>query len=94
MSEAKEPTYAIKMLTPWTGKIDGVERTVKAGEQVNVDMTTVRALVFQYDKAEMVSVEDLIQQSKPKPEPTGQRASRKGKKTPDRNKQQTTSNVK
>ncbi len=94
MSEVKEPKYAIKMITPWRGMIDGVEQTVKAGEQVNVDMATARALVFQHDKATLVSAEELIAQSKPKPKPSGTRASKKGPKRPPKNKQQTAVNVK
>lgn len=94
MNEVKEPTYAIKMITGWRGKIDGEERTVKAGEQVNVDIATARALVFQHGKATLVSTEELIAQSKPKAKPSGQRASKKGPKRPPKDKQQTASNVK
>ncbi len=94
MPEAK---YRIEMITPWTGKIDGEERKVKAGEQVDVDMTTCRALVFQYDKAKLVTAEEIIEQAKTpvKMKPGGQRASRtKGKKKPDKNKMQQQATVK
>ncbi len=48
------------MITGWTGKIDGEERTVKAGEEVDVDDATCRALVYQYLKAELVPLDEII----------------------------------
>lgn len=92
-----EPTYRIEMITPWRGLVDGKERSVKAGEQVNVDEATCKALVFQYDKAKMASVEDIIETVKPKKKtpPSGKRASRtRASKGPPNDKQQKASQVK
>ena len=92
MPEAK---HRIRMKSGWTGKIDGEERTVKAGETVDVDDTTCRALVYQYLKAELVPLDEIIVEAKKTPkERTGQRASKKAPKKPGKNKQQTAANVK
>jgi hypothetical protein len=72
-----EPKYKIKMITGWTGKVDGKERHVKAGEEVDVDVATCQALVYQHLKAELVPVEEIIAKAKAKKEPTKARASRK-----------------
>jgi hypothetical protein len=56
-----EKTYPIRMKSPWTGQIDGVEKRVETGEIANVDLDTFRALCFQHDKAEPVSVEELAE---------------------------------
>jgi hypothetical protein len=64
MAEAK---HRIRMKSGWTGKIDGEEQTVKAGEVVDVDDTTCRALVYQYDKAELVPLEEIIKEAKKTP---------------------------
>lgn len=92
-----EPTYRIEMITPWRGKVDGKERSVKAGEQVDVDEATCKALVYQYDKAKLVPVEEIIEMVKPKKKikPSGNRASRtRASKGPPNNKQQKASRVK
>ena len=57
----KMKSYPIRMKSPWTGQIDGVEKRVETGEIVNVDLDTFRALVFQYEKAEAVSVEEMAE---------------------------------
>ena len=92
-----EPTYRIEMITPWRGLVDGKERSVRAGEQVDVDEATCKALVFQYDKAKMVPVEEIIEtvKPKPKPKPSGNRASRtRASNKPPKDKQQKASQVK
>lgn len=90
-----ENKHRIRMITGWTGKIDGEERTVKPGEIVDVDDTTCRALVYQYLKAELVPVEEIIAEAKKTPkERTGQRASKKGTKKPPKDKQQQAASVK
>lgn len=92
-----EPTYRIEMITPWRGKVDGKERSVKAGEQVDVDEATCKALVYQYDKATLVPVEKIIESVKPKAKakPSGNRASRtRARKGSQKDKQQKASNVK
>lgn len=92
MPEAK---HRIKLITGWRGKIDGEERTVKAGEVVDVDEATCRALVYQHLKAELVPLEDIIADAKKEVTgSTGQRASKKGLKKPPRDKQQKVSNTK
>lgn len=91
-----EPTYRLRMKTPWTGKIDGKERTVKAGEEADVDANTYQALVFQYEKAEPVSVQEIEAKVKaPKKKPTGRRASNiKAQTKPQQDKMQKTSTQK
>lgn len=92
MPEAK---HRIRMKSGWTGKVDGKERTVKPGEIVDVDDTTCRALVYQYLKAELVSLDEIIAEAKKTPKQrTGQRASRKAPNKPGKNKQQTAAKVK
>jgi hypothetical protein len=92
MAEAK---HRIRMKSGWRGKIDGEEQTVKAGEVVDVDHATCRALVYQYDKADLVPLEEIIKEAKKTPKQrTGQRASRKAPKKPGKNKQQTAAKVK
>lgn len=90
-----ETKHRIRMITGWRGKIDGEERTVKAGEVVDVDDATCRALVYQYLKAELVPLDEIIAEAKKTPkERIGQRASRKAPKKPARDKQQKAASVK
>ena len=84
-----EKKHRIRMITGWTGPVDGEIRNVKAGEEIDVDLATVRALVMQHSKAELVPVDEILAKAKtpPKKKPAAQRASRtKGKKVPDKDK--------
>jgi hypothetical protein len=92
MAESK---HRIRMITGWTGKIDGKERTVKPDEVVDVDDATCRALVYQYLKAELVPLDEIIAEAKKTPKHrTGQRASKKAPKKPTKDKQQVAASVK
>ncbi len=94
----KQGTFRIRMLTPWTGIVDGKERTVRAGEEVDVDRDTFHALVYVHAKAEVVSVEEIIaaakKPKKPKKPPGKRASSTKAKGGPDKNKMLKTSNQK
>jgi len=90
--------FRIRMITPWTGMIDGVERTVRAGEEVDVDIDTFRALVFIHGKAEAVTVDEIVADAKKPKKPKkskGTTASTiKGRRTPDKDKMLKTSTQK
>jgi hypothetical protein len=79
MAEPKQK-FRIKMITGWTGKVDGKERHVKAGEQVDVDAATCQALVYQHLKAELVSVGEI--EAKAKEKKTGTEKTRASRKAP------------
>ena len=91
-------SYRIRIKTRWTGMVDGVERTVEPGEEVDVDIATFRALVFQYNKAEAVTVEEIEEKAgKPakKKKATGTKASKtKARRAPPKNKMQKEDTVK
>jgi hypothetical protein len=90
-----EPKFRIKMITGWTGKVDGKEQHVKAGEEVDVDAATCQALVYQHLKAELVSVEEILAREKKKTEPMKTRASRtRAKKQPPKDKMERSSTQK
>jgi hypothetical protein len=73
-----EPKFRIKMITGWTGKVDGEERHVNAGEEVDVDAATCQALVYQHLKAELVPIGEIIAKEKEKKQTASKpRASRK-----------------
>ncbi len=72
MAEAK---YRLKLKSGWRGKADSIdpeceEKEYKAGEELDVDVKTYQALVFQYEKAAPVSVEEIgakaVEDAKPK----------------------------
>ena len=72
MPEAK---YRLKLKSGWRGKADSTdpeceEKEYTAGEELDVDRKTYHALVFQYEKALPVSVEEIeakaIEGAKPK----------------------------
>ena len=72
MAEAK---YRLKLKSGWRGKSDSTdpeceEKEYKAGEELDVDVKTYQALVFQYEKATPVSVAEIeakaIEAAKPK----------------------------
>jgi hypothetical protein len=93
--------YRLRMKSGWRGKLDSTdpeseEVEVKAGEEVDVDIKTYQALVFQYNKAEPVSVEEIEAKAKaPTKKPAGQRASKtKGKQKPDKDKMQKAASTK
>jgi len=48
----------------WTGKLDGEDVTLYPGDEADVPIEVVRALVTQYDKAELVPVEEIIAKAK------------------------------
>lgn len=82
--------FRIRMITPWTGMVDGAEQTIKAGEEADVDLDTFRALVFIHGKAEAVSVEEIearAKEPKKKKDPKEKTASTtKNRRVPDKDK--------
>ena len=56
--------YRLRFLSGWDGKADSTDpecekKQYKAGDELDVDVKTYQALIFQYAKAEPVSVEDI-----------------------------------
>jgi hypothetical protein len=85
--------HRIRMITAWTGNLDGdpqgEKTSVAAGEEVDVGISVVRALVLQYNKAELVTVEEIEAKAKEpeKKKQTGKTASQtKGRRVPPKDK--------
>jgi len=90
-----ELKYRLRMKSPWRGKLDSTDPDgqavdVKAGEEVDVDMKTYEALVFQHKKAEPVSVAAIEAKARtPAKKIIKKRASHtKAKQVPDKDKKQ------
>ena len=86
MPEAK---YRLKLKSGWRGKADSTdpeceEKEYTAGDEIDVDRKTYSALVFQYEKAEPVSVGDIetkaAEKAAPQKKPTSRASRTKGKK--------------
>lgn len=98
MEEKKTGKHRIRMFTAWTGNVDGnpqgEKTTVPAGGEVDVSLDVVRALVLQYQKAELVPVEEIEAKAREpeKKKPTGKRASpTKARRAPGKHKMVTES---
>lgn len=95
---AKHGKFRIRLITPWTGIIDGKEQTVRAGEQVDVNRDTFHALVYVHAKAEAVSVEEILAEAKkpkkPKKPPGRKASATKARRNPVADKMQKTSTQK
>ena len=89
--------HRIRLLSQWAGTVDGKKRVVSAGEEVDVDDDTCRALVWTHNKAELVTLEEIEAEiKKPKEKkPTKQKASTtKSRTKPKRHKMVETSSQK
>lgn len=78
--------FRVKFKHRWSGPavVGGDKKQYSPGDIEDVDTDTFTALVFRYEIAEAMSVEEIeaqaIEKEKPK-KPTGQRASRKKQAT-------------
>lgn len=84
-----EATYRLRLKSGWRGKADSTdpeceEKEYKTGDEIDVDVKTYQALVFQYEKAMPVSLEEIeaevLEKAKPKGTPKTRASKTAGKK--------------